>query len=415
MANVPNATLDAGDSTPKLGRASLILATEAINELYSFLDPDTDVTKLAIARTTVITGDLSASGNLLISGTITGTLSGNAATATKWATPRSVSMTGDVAWTATGLDGSANVTAVGTLATVNASPGSIGSASNTLTATVNGKGLVTAMASTPIAISTAQVTSGTFADARLALTNITQYQGNLSIAETQIPNGTILARVGDNESITGTWTFGNPIVAAITGNSGGVALQGFTDMSAQHALAFQTYSITTGGLNTPAGLVAGCGFEMRRAANTSGSSVGTYQMYVSNGTDNDFYLRKVISNVSPPNEVWGAWAKILTDQDTVDASGNELGWKNIPPVTSGFLRGGCYCISAAASIPLSNPGDTYQVYNDTASSIPLTPVGGLTLRLNGTTATGARNLLPFGKATIWYRTGSIAGIDGAVT
>jgi len=45
-----------------------------------------------------------------------------------------------------------------TLATVNASPGSFGSASQTLTATVNGKGLVTAMAHTAIAILASQVT-----------------------------------------------------------------------------------------------------------------------------------------------------------------------------------------------------------------------------------------------------------------
>lgn len=98
-----------------------------------------------------------------------------------------------------------------------------------------------------------------------------------------------------------------------------------------------------------------------------------------------------------------------------DSSGNELGWKNIPPVTSGFLRGGCYCITAAATIPLSAAGDTYQVYNDTATSLTLTPISGLTLRLEGTTATGNRTVLPYGKVTIWYRSGSIASISGSVT
>jgi len=37
-------------------------------------------------------------------------------------------------------------------------------------------------------------------------------QTALSIAETQIPNGSILARVADNEVISGSWTFTSPVV-----------------------------------------------------------------------------------------------------------------------------------------------------------------------------------------------------------
>ena len=58
-----------------------------------------------------------------------------------------------------------------------------------------------------LALDASQITSGTFADARIAASNVTQHQGSLSIAETQIPDGAILARVGGNEAITGTWTF----------------------------------------------------------------------------------------------------------------------------------------------------------------------------------------------------------------
>jgi len=62
----------------------------------------------------------------------------------------------------TALTGDASASGPGsaslTLATVNGAPGSFGSASDTLTATVNGKGLVTALASTPIAVAQSQVT-----------------------------------------------------------------------------------------------------------------------------------------------------------------------------------------------------------------------------------------------------------------
>lgn len=54
---------------------------------------------------------------------------------------------------------------------------------------------------------TADIVSGTMADARIAVTNVTQWQASLSIAETQIPDGTILCRVAGNEAITGAWTF----------------------------------------------------------------------------------------------------------------------------------------------------------------------------------------------------------------
>ena len=87
---------------------------------------------------------------------VEGEITGNAATATKLISARSISATGDAAWSVT-FDGSADVTSGLTLATVNSTVGSFGSASNTLTATVNAKGLVTAMAATAISITASQV------------------------------------------------------------------------------------------------------------------------------------------------------------------------------------------------------------------------------------------------------------------
>jgi hypothetical protein len=74
---------------------------------------------------------------------------GSAATLT---TGRTVAITGDLAYTSPSFDGSTNVTAAGTLATVNTNVGSFTNA----TLTVNGKGLITAASS-----GTAPVTSVT--------------------------------------------------------------------------------------------------------------------------------------------------------------------------------------------------------------------------------------------------------------
>ncbi len=72
------------------------------------------------------------------------TFTGNrAATANALSTARTISMTGDVAYTSGAFDGSANVTGAGTLATVNSNVGTFTNA----TVTVNAKGLVTAAAS----------------------------------------------------------------------------------------------------------------------------------------------------------------------------------------------------------------------------------------------------------------------------
>jgi len=80
----------------------------------------------------------SIGGTKTFTSTIGGSIDGNAATATKWATARNLSLTGDGAATLSSVDGSANVSAALTLATVNANVGTF------LKTTVNAKGLVTA-------------------------------------------------------------------------------------------------------------------------------------------------------------------------------------------------------------------------------------------------------------------------------
>lgn len=94
------------------------------------------------------TGSLGTTGSRLTKGwftdlqvtnAIAGSVTGNAATATALATGRTIAITGDLAYTSPSFDGSGNVTAAGTLATVNSNVGSFTNAN----ITVNAKGLIT--------------------------------------------------------------------------------------------------------------------------------------------------------------------------------------------------------------------------------------------------------------------------------
>lgn len=114
-----------------------------------------------------LTGSIGATGarvtkgwftDLQVTNAIAGSITGNAATATALATGRTISITGDLAYTSPSFDGSGNVTAAGTLATVNTNTGSWGTATQVSQFTVNGKGLITAAANVTITPAVGSIT-----------------------------------------------------------------------------------------------------------------------------------------------------------------------------------------------------------------------------------------------------------------
>lgn len=96
-------------------------------------------------------------------------------------TARTISITGDLAYTSPSFDGTGNVTAAGTLATVNSNVGSFGTTTSIPSFTLNAKGLVTAASGNTISYQApiTLTTTGTSGAATLtgATLNIPQYSG----------------------------------------------------------------------------------------------------------------------------------------------------------------------------------------------------------------------------------------------
>ena len=96
-----------------------------------------------------LAGDQTVAGIKTFSSTIGGSITGNAATATKLVTARSLALSGDVLGSAS-FDGSANATIAATLANSGATAGTYGSATQVSQITIDAKGRVTLAAGVAI-------------------------------------------------------------------------------------------------------------------------------------------------------------------------------------------------------------------------------------------------------------------------
>jgi hypothetical protein len=142
-----------------------------------------------------------------ITAALTGNVTGNADTATALANGRTIAITGDLGYTSPSFDGSGNVTAQGTLATVNSNVGQAGSATAVPVITVNAKGLVTA-------VSTASISTSYNLAADSGTTNAVAGGETLTIAggtgvDTVVSGNTVTASIGQAVGTSATPTFGN--------------------------------------------------------------------------------------------------------------------------------------------------------------------------------------------------------------
>lgn len=134
-------------------------------------------TLAALTVTAPITGSVTGSS---------GSTTGNAATATALATGRTIAITGDLAYTSPSFDGTSNVTAAGTLATV-ASAGTSGGSTAIPIVTINAKGLTTSI-TTAAVIAPAGTLSGNTLASGVTASSLTSLG---TIANLAVTAGTI--------------------------------------------------------------------------------------------------------------------------------------------------------------------------------------------------------------------------------
>ena len=218
--------------------ASAAIDDTKLATIATALKVSNSATTAASANTASAIVARDASGNFA-AGTVTAALTGNASTATALATGRTIAITGDLAYTSPSFDGSANVTAAGTLATV-ATAGVTGSSTAIPVVTINAKGLTTSITTAAViapagtlsgstlaagvtgssltslgTIANLSVTAGTISTTPSASTDIANKDYVDTVAQGLDPKASCVAATTVNITLSGTQTIdGVALIAA---------------------------------------------------------------------------------------------------------------------------------------------------------------------------------------------------------
>jgi hypothetical protein len=141
--------------------ASAAIDDTKLATIATALKVSNSATTAASANTASAIVARDASGNFTAS-IVTAALTGNASTATALAAGRTIGITGDLAYTSPSFDGTGNVTAAGTLATV-ATAGVTGSSTAIPVVTINAKGLTTSITTAAVIAPAGTLTGNTLA------------------------------------------------------------------------------------------------------------------------------------------------------------------------------------------------------------------------------------------------------------
>jgi hypothetical protein len=282
------------------------LSSLATNTALALKANTTDVTSSLATKVDKVTGkELSTNDYTTaektklaaITGTNTGdqiNITGNAATATKLETGRTISLTGDVTYTSGSFDGTANVTGSATLSNTTVNAGTYGSATAIPTFTVDAKGRLTAASSVGI----------TLGVSTLNYTSTTSYANGGTISGTTL---TLSAADGTNpgmistgvQTIAGAKTFSNNI--SVNTLTAGVPSSGIQNTMFGYA---PFVNGTPGNNNTAIGFAT---LQSLNGGNDN-TAVGTnairqgYQGGSSAGSRNTALGSEALSNGSGPND-----------------------------------------------------------------------------------------------------------------
>ena len=239
ITSVGNATaISAGVIVNSDINASAAIDDTKLATIATALKVSNSATTAASANTASAIVARDASGNFT-AGTVTAALTGNASTATTLATGRTIAITGDLAYTSPSFDGSANVTAAGTLATV-ATAGVTGSSTAIPVVTINAKGLTTSITTAAViapagtlsgstlaagvtgssltslgTIANLSVTAGTISTTPSASTDIANKDYVDTVAQGLDPKASCVAATTVNITLSGTQTIdGVALIAA---------------------------------------------------------------------------------------------------------------------------------------------------------------------------------------------------------
>lgn len=356
---------------------------------------------------TAIAGIVGSSGILRKTGTNTWALDTN----TYLTSNQTITIGGDVSGSGTTAFNLA-------LTNTGVGAGTYGTASAVGSFQVDAKGRIIAASSISISINASAVTAGTFADNRIAVSNVTQHQAALTIQESQITDSNILARVSGNETVTGAWTFANPVAGAAPTQLNHFATRAYVDNIASGVQPLKsvrcatTSAITLFGIQTIDGINLVIGDRILVKDQSNAAQNGIYDVTNSTWTRASDFDGNPTSEVSTGSLVFvesgtangnSSWILVTTGSITV----------GITPLTfSVFSRAGDYI----AGNGLTRTGNTFNVVSASASRINVT-ADAIDLATTGVTA-GTYSMVTvdtYGRVTSAQVNQAWANISGSPT